>query len=220
MTERLAIREQKVMQAKIGVVYSGISYQHGVLSKDKYRNRLIVLPVCRFLEEDLVTYDALIFPRGTDEEMVYAGRHKIRAFLEAGKIIVTFGEVTKQWLPGCHWGGVVPEDDGPLVIQKEHPVSTGLRAQDLHWHKGATGWCCHGHFIAPPHVEILVTNEIGNPVMYIDRQTTKGVILAASQLDAICHAYHGIAVAEIFFDNVLGWIEAEMTALQGGKKNE
>ncbi|MCL6447065.1 MAG: hypothetical protein K6U04_02765 [Armatimonadetes bacterium] len=218
MSDKLAVKKQ--MQVKIGVIYSGISYQQGVLEKDKYKNRLIILPVCRFLEEDLMTCDALIFPRGTDEEVVYAGREKIREFLEAGKIVVTFGEVTRQWLPGCRWDGVVPADDGPLAIQKGHPVLAGLRAQDLHWHKGATGWCCHGHFVVPPRAEILVTNEIGHPVMYIDRQTTKGVILAASQLDAICHAYHGIAAAEILFDNVLAWIEAEITALQGGKMNE
>lgn len=206
-------------EVRIGVVYSGISYQQKILDSKEYQGKLEKIPVCELPEIDLSTYDVLIFPRGTDQEVVYAARQKIREFLDRGKIVVSFGEVTKEWLPSCNWAGVVPEDDGPLEIKKEHPVLEGLRPQDLHWHKGATGWCCHGHFVAPPGAEVLVTTEIDDPVMYIDRHSTKGIILAASQLDAICHAAHGEKGAKILFDNIIRWAIDESRKLREADKN-
>ena len=211
--------EVKPVEARIGAVYSGISYQHGVLNSEEYRERVEILPVCDLPETDLTAYDVLIFPRGTDQEITYGIRHKIRGFLDSGRVVVSFGEVTKEWLPSCNWDGVVPEDDGPLEIKKKHPVLERLEAQDLHWHKGATGWCCHGHFIASPDAEVLVTNELGDPVMYIDRQSTRGVILAASQLDAICHAYHGIEGAKTLLNNTLNWAMNESRKLKEAREN-
>jgi hypothetical protein len=45
--------------------------------------------------------------------------------------------------------------------------------------------------------------------MYIDRHSTKGIILAASQLDVICHTAHHQPGAKIMLDNILGWAIAE-----------
>lgn len=210
------MNENGSVDVRIGVIYTGISYQHSVLEREKYRDKLEPISVCKLLREDLMTYDVLIFPRGTDQEMAYAAREKIRAFLDSSRIVISFGEVTKQWLPGCNWDGVVPEDDGHLsIIEKEHPIFKGLKDESLHWHKGATGWCCHGHFVAPPGSGILVTNEIGYPMVYIDRQSTNGIILVAGQLDAFCHMYAGVRGAEIFFDNALNWAENETKKLKG-----
>ena len=212
------MEERIKSEITIGAVYSGISYQHGVLFRDEYRNIMNILPICEFGKIDLLEYDILIFPRGTDQEVVYAERKKIGRFLESKGILISFGEVTKEWIPGCLWDGVVPEDDGPLsIIEKAHPIFKDLKDEDLHWHKGATGWCCHGHFIAHPSSEILVTNKIGYPMVYIDRQSTKGIILIAGQLDAFCHIYAGIRGAEIFFENVLNWAENETKKLKGGE---
>ena len=205
---------------RIAAVYSGLSYQHGVFFGDKYREKLTIIPVCSFPETDLAPYDALIFPRGTDLEIVYPARQKIADFLHLGRIVISFGEVTSEWLPGCRWDGVKPEDDGPLEIRSYHPIFTRLKAEDLHWHKGATGWCCHGHFIAPAEAEILATNLLGDPVMYIDRNSTNGIILAASQLDAVCHLFHGIRGADILFENMLNWVLEETYRIREAKEHD
>ena len=110
------MEERIKSEITIGAVYSGISYQHGVLFRDEYRNIMNILPICEFGKIDLLEYDILIFPRGTDQEVVYAERKKIGRFLESKGILISFGEVTKEWIPGCLWDGVVPEDDGPLSI--------------------------------------------------------------------------------------------------------
>ncbi len=211
------MNRNKSVEARIGVIYTGISYQHSVLEMEKYKDRFEAIPVCNLPKEDITSYDILIFPRGTDQEMAYAARKKIREFLDSSRIVISFGEVTKEWLPSCHWDGVVPEDDGNLsIIAKEHPIFKDLEDCDLHWHKGATGWCCHGHFTAPHGSEVLVKNEINDPMAYIDRRSTNGTILVTGQLDAFCHIYARVRGAEIFLDNVLNWAEDEIKELKGG----
>ena len=108
----------KKEEIRIGAVYSGISYQHGMLFRGEYHNIMNVLPICEFGKTDLSKYDTLVFPRGTDQEIVYTERKKIRGFLESKGILTSFGEVTKEWIPGCLWDEVKPEDDGPLLIKK------------------------------------------------------------------------------------------------------
>ncbi|MGD9116557.1 MAG: hypothetical protein PVJ61_05195 [Dehalococcoidia bacterium] len=203
---------------KIGAVYSGLSYQHGVLDKEDYRE-IEILPVYNLDDIDLMDYDIIIFPRGTDQEVAYAQRDRLREFLDSGKVLLSFGELTEAWLPGCHWAGVVPEDDGLLVIKQPHPILEKLTPEDLFWHKGSTGWCCHGHFTEAGGAEVLVTNSLGDPIMYIDRQSTRGVILAASQLDAVCHTYHGIPGAKALLDNIIAWAKQEAKKLKGARKD-
>lgn len=211
--------EDGLTNMKIGAIYSGISYQYGVFNSKEYREKIEKLFVCDLTKIDFLSYDALIFPRGTDQEMVYNIRHKIREFLDLKKIVVSLGEVTKNWLPSCKWDGVKPEDDEALLIKVKHPLLENIEADGLHWHKGSTGWCCHGHFIAPPGAEVLVTNSLGDPVMYIDRQSTKGIILAASQLDAVCHMFHNIEGAKGLFNNILNWVAKEAIKLKEVNKN-
>lgn len=207
-----AMDKNSPAKVNVGVVYSGISYQDWIF--EEYQRRISRLSVCDLPNVDLSSYHILLFPRGTDQEMAYTMRDEITKFLDSRKIVISFGEVTKGWLPSCNWGGVKPEDDGPLEIKKKHPILKNLRSEDLHWHKGATGWCCHGHFLAPPGAEILVTNSLGDPVMYVDRQSTNGIILAASQLDAVCHAYGGNKEAKVLIDNILAWTISEVVKLQ------
>ncbi|MGO0122384.1 hypothetical protein [Desulfothermobacter acidiphilus] len=205
------------MDIRIGFVYSGVSYQHALLLQDKYRSKFVSLSVCRLGETDLSVFHVLFFPRGTDQEMAYACREKIKEFLLSGKMVIALGEITEPWLPGCHWAGVVPEDDGPVVIKKVHPILRGLKPEDLHWHRGATGWCCHGHFVPPPGAEVLVTNLRGDPLLYVDRHSAApGVIVASSQLDADCHAFWGCSPAEVFLDNLFAWAEEEIVRSKGG----
>ena len=214
---------------KLAGVYSGISYQHGLFFREGYNKKMAIIPVCTFSSTNLLEYDVLVFPRGTDEEVIYQAKDKVKDFLNRGRVLISFGEVSKNWIPGCRWGGVIPEDDGPLQICKtdsdkaqkslKHDdlllIFKGLSSDDLHWHKGATGWCCHGHLLPPKNAEIMVVNTLGNSMMYIDRESTKGTILVTSQLDAICHAFHGVTSAKVLLDNCLEWAKEETLKMKG-----
>ncbi|MCG8479092.1 MAG: hypothetical protein MI724_08365 [Spirochaetales bacterium] len=190
----------------IGFFYSGVSYQYTFMERPENKERLVPLNAWEMARHDLAVFDLFIVPRGSDQEVLYAFRHKIRAYLEAGGIVASFGEVTTDWLPSVQWDGVVPSDDGPLEFVSAHPILNDLVPVDLHWHKGYTGWCSHGHFREPADGEVLVRTETGDPVMYVDRTSTGGTIIAASEIDVVCHAAHGIDGAQRMFENIVGWI--------------
>lgn len=190
----------------IGFLYSGVSYQFTFVERPENRDRLVVLNMWELDHHDLHVFDMVIVPRGSDQEALYAHRRKIRRYLDSGGIVAGFGEVTTGWLPNVQWDGVIPSDDGPLSFAAEHPFLNGLDPVDLHWHKGYTGWCSHGHFKEPTHGEVLIRTTAGDPVMYIDRTSTGGTIIAASEIDIVCHAAHGEEGAQRMFENILTWI--------------
>ena len=191
---------------KIGFVYSGVSYQYIFAERPENRPRLTTLNSWELNSYDLREFDLLVVPRGSDQEALYAYRGAIREFLDNGGIVATFGEITTPWLPQVPWDGALASDDGPLAFAATHPILAGLAPTDLHWHKGYTGWCCHGHFREPHHAEVLVRTEAGDPVLYIDRKSTEGTIIAASEIDVVCHAAHGQEGAQRMFENILAWI--------------
>ncbi len=193
----------------IGLLYSGVSYQYTFLQRPENRGRIVQLNVWEMAHHDLSVFDLIIVPRGSDQEALYAFRTKIYEYLDGGGVLASFGEVTTDWLPGVRWDGVLPSDDGPLQFAATHPVLQNLIPTDVHWHHGYTGWCCHGHFKEPKKGEVLIRTETGDPVMYIDRTSTRGTIIAGSEIDVVCHAAHGEAAAQRMFENILRWIEGE-----------
>ena len=55
------MNRNKSVEARIGVIYTGISYQHSVLEMEKYKDRFEAIPVCNLPKEDITSYDILIF---------------------------------------------------------------------------------------------------------------------------------------------------------------
>jgi hypothetical protein len=56
---------------------------------------------------------------------------------------------------------------------------------------------------------VLAANRRGDAWMYLDRATTNGVILAASNLDLDTHAFHWNDTARRLLQRVLAWAEGE-----------
>jgi len=87
---------------RVTIVYSGISYQRYVLESDMVRGKYAVLPIWELPEADLSEHDVLVFPRGTDQEIMHMCRHKIKKFLDEKGIVITMGKVdpivkTTKW---------------------------------------------------------------------------------------------------------------------------
>lgn len=199
---------------QIGIVYSGVSYQQLSIESEVCLRDLRIVPIYDLLKLDLRTFDALIFPRGTDQEFMYLIRHKILHFLNRDGIVVAIGEISTNWLPSCNWQRPIVEDNEPLSIVREHPIVKGLEPDDLQWHKALTEMCSHGHFSAPPGSEVIVTNQKGDAIIYVDRKSTKGTIVGISNLDAFCHAFHGIEASRIFLDNLIEWVTEEASQIR------
>ncbi|GAC1481939.1 MAG: hypothetical protein PVSMB9_07450 [Candidatus Dormibacteria bacterium] len=164
---------------------------------------------------DLEQYDAVIVPRSCDGDVLLARRHQFARFLDRGGILVAFGELWTDWLPGARWEPEAPQDTQPPAMVARHQLLEELSPDDLWWHREPGGWCCHGHVRPPAGAEVLVATADGGSWWYVDRTTTRGVIVSASNLDLDTHAHHGNAVARTLLERLMLWIRQEVERGEG-----
>ncbi len=166
---------------------------------------------------DLERYDAVIVPRSCDGDALLARRHQFARFLDRGGIVVAFGELWTDWLPGARWEPEAPEDTQAPAMLAPHRLLEELSPGDLWWHREPGGWCCHGHVRAPAGAEVLVATADGGTWWYVDRTTTRGVIVCASNLDLDTHAHHGNPTARTLLERLMLWLpeEAERVRSRG-----
>ncbi len=158
---------------------------------------------------DLEAFDVVVVPRSVDAERLWVRRHQFARFLDRGGVLVVFGEVWTNWLPGARWEPEAPEDvrEPPRVLA--HPLVAGYDTDELWWHRGHERWCSHGHVIAPAGAELIVTNVRGAAWAFVDRVSTRGTVLVMSNLDLDTHLYHGSSIARTLLERVRAWAEEE-----------
>ena len=197
-----------------GLLYNGVCYHEALSQPGGPLADFERLPVGELASLPLEEYDVLLAPRSVDGEVLRARRHQIARFLDAGVVLVAFGELWTDWFPGCAWQAECPADIRRPVVVAEHPIFAGFGPDDLHWHPADERWCCHGHLAAPPGAEVLVANDAGDAWTYLDRATTRGTILASTNLDPDTHTFHGSPVAAKVLARVLAWAEEEARQLR------
>lgn len=167
------------------------------------------IPLERLAQTELSVFDVVVVPRSCDADRLFARRYQIRRYLDRGGVLVSFGELLTDWLPGAHWEAERPVDveQPPLVM--DHPLLAGFDPDALWWHRGPRQWCCHGHVNAPVGAEILVANADGQAWLYVDRVSTAGTIVSGSNLDLDTHAFHGNVSAETLLGRIIAWAAAE-----------
>lgn len=197
---------------RIGTYYSGTGWQDALFSSEKYRIFLNDrIYACDLSSTELSSYDVIVVPRESNQEMLLKNKEKIVQFLDGGGLLVSFGEVTKPWLPYCEWWKRDPLFDyeksrkGKLILDNyeitapNHLLLRNLKMEDLQWH-------FHGLFRAPKNAEVLLRYRPYGDIIYIDSKNVKGTILATT-LDPCVHAGYGvIKKTQKFLDNVLEWI--------------
>lgn len=194
------------------VVTGGVSYHDALTGPDGPFAGFDRLDAGSLATVDLADYGVLIVLRSVDGEALRTRRFAIRRFLDRGGVLVALGEVPTGWYPGARWE---PESDADLEPPSvaADPLLAGADADALFWHRNGPGWCSHGHLIPPPGAEVLVANRAGDAWLYIDRASTGGTVLAATNLDLDTHAYHGSELARTLLDRVLAWADAEAARL-------
>ena len=190
-------------------ISSGVSYHHGLVQPGGPLHDFEIIDLGRLDQVNLNEYSLLFVPRSSDGEVLRARRYQIARFLDHGGVLIALGELWADWFPGCRWAGECYEDTLEPRVVSDHPLVAGYSNHDLHWHPSRERWCCHGHLVAPADAEVLVRNTRGDAWLYVDRTTTPGVILAASNLDVDTHTFHGSEVARTFFDRLLAWATGE-----------
>lgn len=195
------------------VFSGGVAYHHGLIQPGDILSGFEILDIGELAAVDLNQYHLVLVLRSTDGDALHAHRHQFARFLDRGGVLIAFGECWSGWLPGSHWEPECAQDVIEPVVTNDHPILAGATAADLVWHPQLESWCCHGHFVAPKGAEVLVENQRGDAWLYIDRESTNGVIVASSNLDPDTHSYHGSPRARAFFERLLAWArsEAELT---------
>ena len=179
---------------RLGAVYSGSKWQYDLFTSEKYGPKISrIIHACKLPSENLLDLDVILVPRESNQEMLLEIRDKLEEFLDRGKTLISFGEVTRPWLPNCVWESVYPKfeykegsicDKGKLytefykIMNPDHPLLEGLTIEDLQWH-------FHGVFHAPKNARVLLRYGDAD-IIYIDSDF-KGRILATT-LDPDVHA--------------------------------
>lgn len=202
--------------SKNALIYSGTNWQYDIFNTEKYKKRFgTLLYVTDISEESLKELDAIIVPRESNQEALLEKADVIRQFLDDGKTVVSFGEISVPWLPDASWIDRYPKfkykeslnwDKGNLftdpykMLLPEHSVLKNLTMEDLQWH-------FHGVLKAPETADVLVEYGEYGDVLYIDSKKYNGIILATT-LDPIVHAGYGvIKKTQKFLDSVLDWLD-------------
>ncbi|WMT40370.1 phosphate starvation-inducible protein PhoH [Paenibacillus sp. D2_2] len=142
-----------------------------------------VLDMYRLPDYDLSIHKFLVIDNYVDQELMSWQSAQVREFLDQGKILVFSGNLFSSWLPGG--SQFVPKTirnhrDYTVTVVKPHSIFAGVDPDDLTYNKGVSGFFARGHHPLPPHAEVLLTLPGGEPITYIDRNSTKGTILVHS----------------------------------------
>lgn len=204
---------------RVAAVYNGSAGHHRSLTEPKYArwiSELIYLP--DFPGADLSQYGCLILPERLHQGVMEKARPKLLDFLEAGGTLVLFGDQPvygKQpvgWLPGIswvdrsvnYWWWRDPGASSGLAAHlPEHSLWSRLGLSDATWHQ-------HGAFHAPAGAEVLITNEEGLAVLYVDRVSSPGTLVVLS-LDPMYHyGSYFMPATERFLDGFLPWLACDL----------
>lgn len=160
---------------------------------------------------DLERFRGLLIPGSIDQEWLYLHRKLVEDFLSEGRVVVFSGHLFRHWLPGA--SPFVPKQissfrDYTVRISKPHPIFAGVRPEDLTFRKGVAGFFARGHHPSPPGAEVLLVLADGEPITYLDRSSSGGIILVHSGNDLWGYAGDESSAGRIA-PQLLAWIHEE-----------
>jgi hypothetical protein len=162
-------------------------------------------------QTDLSPYLGLAVPGLTDQEYLWRHAEKIRAFLDAGRVIVFSGMLFRPWLPGA--GMFVPKEvrshhDYFLRQVAPCPFLDGVEIEDLVFRRGVAGFFARGHHQPPPGAEVILELPGGEPTLYIDRVSTAGTIVVHGGNDMIGLGEDGTTAGRLV-PQLVDWMRQE-----------
>jgi len=191
-----------------GLVVHGGGASHDALAE--FLAGFAAVPLAALPATDLEAFDVVVVPRSCDAEALWVRRHQLARFLDRGGVLVAFGEIWTNWLPGARWEPEAPEDMREPPVVHAHPLVAGIAPGELWWHREHERWCSHGHVAAPVGAELVVTNALGAGWYYVDRVSTRGTIVVASNLDLDTHLFHGSEIARRLLERLVAWLADEL----------
>lgn len=203
---------------KLAAVYAGSSQHFRSLNEPKYRKYfedIIYLP--DLPKADLTRFDGLLIPSRTNNQILMKAKENIAEFLNSGKTAIAFGEqpnpvlpnVTWEYRPTNFWWWLEPGAQSSIVaVEPNCELFRYITLKDATWHY-------HGFFRPPDGSEVVIgviddsvekSNAPLLPVFYIDRVSTRGMMVVTS-LDPMFHfGSYFMPQTERFLDGFLPWV--------------
>lgn len=165
----------------------GIDIQFARLTDEDRRRGMTFLYLYDLPYADLNVYEGIIITNVVEEAFLVEHKALLEQYLAQGGVIFSITETSLVWLPGVGiWKrSPIPLKDREIMITEPvHPIFEGIEPYDINYRKGVRGFFSRGYFKEiPKHAEVLITDQSGVPIIYIDRQSTNGTIIAGAGTD-------------------------------------
>lgn len=160
-------------------------------------NDLVHYTVARItgnFDPDLMPYDLLVVPNGSDHIAMFRIKDKVRAFLDAGRALLCADGWFTDWIPGNQW--VMDNSkrtmDTRYAIQTDrHNLFNNLDINDLTFSHGMTGWWACGYIEAASDADVVMADTWNRPMIVLDTVSTNGSMLLTASGPLADMAYNG-----------------------------
>lgn len=167
-----------------------------------------VVHLFEFGDADLAGVDGLFIPSRLHIGRRNAHGDRLRGFLERGGTVITFGQQPDPWLPEVEWTHRPTnfwwwlEDDGDSGLRfprADHPFFEYVPPADCEWH-------FHGSFDPPAGADVLIEDDEGGAVLYVDDRTWAGRTIVTT-LDPVYHyGSYFMPATDRFLSGVIPWL--------------
>lgn len=169
------------------VGYIGLDIQFVRLRQTDRDRGLVFIDMYDLPQTDLSAFVGLIITNYVDEEFMMAHRSILEGYLEAGGVIFSLAEMSKSYLPNVpiwHRSPIPIREREIRLTEPVYPMFTGIDPYDLNYRQGVKGFFTRGYFKeVPKNATIIVEDQSGAPILYVDHHSTNGVLIVGSGTD-------------------------------------
>lgn len=168
--------------------YIGVDMQFARLSKEEMlQHRIVFIDNYDLPETDLSAYEGLVITNYTDEGFMVKHKHLFEQYLAQGGVIFSTAEMGESYIPNVPAWRRSPtpiREREMIVVDREYPMFKGIDPYDLNYRQGVKGFFTRGYFThIPDKAQVLIKDEKDEPIIYVDRHSTNGTIIAGAGTD-------------------------------------
>jgi len=169
------------------VGYIGLDIQFARLKQSDRDRGLVFIDMYDLPHTDLSAFVGLIITNYVDEDFMISHRSILENYLEAGGVVFSLAEMSKSYLPNApiwHRSPTAIKDREIFLTEPVYRMFEGIDPYDLNYRQGVKGFFTRGYFKdVPQEATVIVKDELDAPIIYVDRQSTNGVLIVGAGTD-------------------------------------
>ncbi len=169
------------------VGYIGLDIQFARLKQSDRDRGLVFIDMYDLPQTDLSAFVGLIITNYVDEDFMISHRSILENYLDAGGVVFSLAEMSKSYLPNApiwHRSPTAIKDREIILTEPVYPMFEGIDPYDLNYRQGVKGFFTRGYFKdVPQEATVIVKDELDAPIIYVDRQSTNGVLIVGAGTD-------------------------------------